>query len=87
MAFNAGDLVNFFFVYRSGGATGRRLVWLKIVGTGKIISEEESMSIYLSKKQEENKSIKDILSTIYRQANVNYLEIISEINWEEEDYE
>jgi len=29
----------------------------------------------------------DILSTIYRQANVNYLEIISEINWEEEDYE
>lgn len=29
MAFNAGDLVNFFFVYRSGGATGRRLVLLK----------------------------------------------------------
>ena len=40
-------------------------IWLKIVGTGKIISEEESKSIYLSKKQE----------------------IISEINWEEEDYE
>ena len=40
-------------------------IWLKIVGTEKIISEEESKSIYLSKKQE----------------------IISEINWEEEDYE
>ena len=62
-------------------------IWLKIVGTGKIISEEESKSIYLSKKQEEIKSRKDILSTIYRQANINYLEIISEINWEEEDYE
>lgn len=47
-------------------------IWLKIIGTGKIIKTGLR---------------KDILSTIYRQVNVNYLEIISKINWKEEDYE
>jgi hypothetical protein len=59
-------------------------IWLKIVETGKIISDEEGKSIYLSKKQEEIKSRKDTLTYIYQQANINYSEVISEINWEVE---
>jgi hypothetical protein len=62
-------------------------IWLKIVETGKTISGDEGKSIYLLKKQQEIKSRKDELSKIYRQANINFSEIISNINLEEEDYD
>jgi hypothetical protein len=64
-------------------------VWLRIVETGKIISEEEGKSIYLLKKQQDIKSRRDELSKIYDLANISSSDIISNISWgeESEDYE
>src|SRR3984957_19491584 len=59
-------------------------IWLKIVETGKKISEENGKLIHLQKKQQENQLRKDELLKIYHLADINCSEI--NISWEE-DYE
>ena len=61
-------------------------IWLKIVETGIVISEEDGKKIYQQKKHQEIELRKNELLNIYHLANINCSEIISNINWEE-DYE
>jgi hypothetical protein len=56
--------------------------WLKLVETGREISEEEGKSIYLLKKEQENKARRDELANIYRLANSD---LLSNINWEDDE--
>ena len=50
-------------------------IWLKIVETGKKISEEDGKLIHLQKKQQENQLRKDELLKIYHLADINCSEI------------
>src|SRR5271154_1524246 len=50
-------------------------IWLKIVETGKKISEEDGKLIHLQKKQQENQLSKDELLKIYHLADINCSEI------------
>lgn len=74
--------VNFF---RSTISVHDYEIWLKIVETGQVITEGEGKLFYLLKKQQGIKSRKDKLLNIYRQANIDCSEFISNINWENYD--
>jgi hypothetical protein len=59
--------------------------WLNLVEMGNVLSEQDGKSRYLLKKQQESQSRKDELAKIYSTANINSSDLLSNVNWGDDE--